>query len=206
MRPSAPGRFSPFANVRFQNTAASNRRVRDRPPRRSRSSRPALHVRLLGNLQGVVDLDAKVPNGPFELGVPEQELDGPQGPGAPVDQGGLGTAHGMGAVSTGQSLIVILAILVVTAHASVRSPRGKAKTAVTALRRHAADYLELGAGADFAMRERVYARMVAAELKVAASDPKFKALIRQTEMLKERLAKVHRQHALHGVTRAHTVR
>jgi hypothetical protein len=66
--------------------------------------------------------------------------------------------------------------------------------------------LQKGGGADLAERERVYASMVAAERKVRDLDPKFKALIRQSELLKERLAQVHRQHALHGVTRAEAVR
>ena len=41
-------------------------------------------------------------------------------------------------ISTSQSLLVILAILAVTIYVSLRSPEGKAKTAVTVLRRHIA--------------------------------------------------------------------
>jgi tellurite resistance protein TerC len=97
-------------------------------------------------------------------------------------------------ISTGQSLLVILAILVVTIYVSLRSPEGKAKTAVTVLRRRIAEYLELGAGADFAERERVYASLVAAELEVSGMDPKFKRVIRQPEELREQLAQAHRLH------------
>ena len=35
-----------------------------------------LHLRLLGHLKGIVNLDAKVSDGAFQLGMPEQELYG----------------------------------------------------------------------------------------------------------------------------------
>jgi hypothetical protein len=37
--------------------------------------------------KGIIDLDAKVPDGAFDLCVPEQELHGAQIAGTPVDQG-----------------------------------------------------------------------------------------------------------------------
>jgi hypothetical protein len=40
--------------------------------------------------KGIIDLDAEVPDGAFDLGVPEQELHGAQIAGTPVDQGCLG--------------------------------------------------------------------------------------------------------------------
>jgi hypothetical protein len=40
--------------------------------------------------KGIIDLDAKVPDGAFDLGVTEQELHGPQIAGTSVDQGCLG--------------------------------------------------------------------------------------------------------------------
>jgi hypothetical protein len=46
--------------------------------------------------QSIVDLDAKVPNGAFDLCMSKQELHGAQITGAPVDQGGLGPAQRMG--------------------------------------------------------------------------------------------------------------
>jgi hypothetical protein len=39
--------------------------------------------------KGIIDLDAEVPDGAFDLGVPEQELHGAQIAGTPVDQGRL---------------------------------------------------------------------------------------------------------------------
>src|SRR5258707_13029104 len=44
-------------------------------------------------LPGVIDLDAEIPDRAFDLGMPEQELDGPQIARAPVDQGGFCTAQ-----------------------------------------------------------------------------------------------------------------
>jgi hypothetical protein len=39
--------------------------------------------------KGIIDLDAEVPDGAFDLGVSEQELHGAQIAGTPVDQGRL---------------------------------------------------------------------------------------------------------------------
>ena len=40
--------------------------------------------------EGIIDLDAKVPDGAFDLCVPEQQLNGAQIAGTPIDQGRLG--------------------------------------------------------------------------------------------------------------------
>lgn len=95
---------------------------------------------------------------------------------------------------------MIIAILAATIYASLRSAQGKAKTAVTALRRHAADYPDLGNDADFAERERVHASLVASELRVSNMDPKFRQRNRQPEQLMELLAQAHRRHALRCTT------
>jgi tellurite resistance protein TerC len=104
-------------------------------------------------------------------------------------------------ISTGQSLIVIISILVVTVYASLSSPKGKAKTAVTALRRYAAEYLEMDDTTGVAERDRTYGRLVEVERTVARLDPKFKQLIRQPEALAEQVALAHRRHALHVAKR-----
>ena len=98
-------------------------------------------------------------------------------------------------ISTGTSLVVILGILLVTVVVSLRSPKGKTKTAVTALRRDVADYLDPDAPVDAAEREKIYARVVASERKVMALEPGLRQLIREPEKLKAELARVHRQHA-----------
>jgi hypothetical protein len=54
-----------------------------------------LQLRLLGDLQSIVDLDTEVPDGTFELRVPEQQLDGTQALCPPVDQRRFRAAQGM---------------------------------------------------------------------------------------------------------------
>ena len=97
-------------------------------------------------------------------------------------------------ISTGMSLAVILGVLLVTVVVSLRSPKGKTKTAVTALRRDVADYLDLDYPADATEREKIYARVVKSERKVMALEPGLRQLIREPEKLKAALARVHRQH------------
>jgi hypothetical protein len=46
-------------------------------------------INLFGNGEGVVDLNTKVSDGAFDLGVAEQELNSPQVAGAAIDQGCL---------------------------------------------------------------------------------------------------------------------
>jgi hypothetical protein len=46
-------------------------------PDRVRPAIPQLDLGLLRNLQGVIDLDPKVSNGALQLGMAEQQLDGP---------------------------------------------------------------------------------------------------------------------------------
>jgi tellurite resistance protein TerC len=62
-------------------------------------------------------------------------------------------------ISTGLSLSLIVACLVVTVAASLLSPRGKAQTAVAGARRHAERYLDLDYEADQLLREQTYARL-----------------------------------------------
>jgi hypothetical protein len=54
---------------------------------------PYLDLRLLGDLEGVIDFDAEIPNRAFELGMPEQELDCTEIFGAPVNQRRFRSAH-----------------------------------------------------------------------------------------------------------------
>ena len=54
--------------------------------------------RLLGDLEGVIDLDAEVPHGRLELGVSQEQLHGAQVLGAPVDQRRFGSTHRVRAV------------------------------------------------------------------------------------------------------------
>ena len=47
------------------------------------------NINLFSYCQGIVDLDAEIPDRAFDLGMPEQELDGSQIAGAPIDQSSL---------------------------------------------------------------------------------------------------------------------
>jgi len=61
----------------------------------TRSRDAQLDFSLLGNFQGVIDLDAEISNGAFQLGMAKQELNGPQVLRALVDQRRFGSPHGM---------------------------------------------------------------------------------------------------------------
>ena len=50
-------------------------------------------INLFRYCQGVIDLDAEIPDRAFDLGMPKQELDGPEISRPPVNQGGFGTAQ-----------------------------------------------------------------------------------------------------------------
>ena len=101
-------------------------------------------------------------------------------------------------ISTGASLVVIVAILLVTIAISLLSPKGKAKVAVGALRRHASAYLDLGETAGAADRERIHRDLVAAQARVDALEPRFQALIRHPHQLRDDIARAHALHAAAG--------
>ena len=99
-------------------------------------------------------------------------------------------------ISTAQSLMVILGILVFTVLLSLLSPKGKAKTAVGRLRRSLAQWQDLNAaGAPAAERDAVYARLVDAEKTVRALPERYRALIEERQTLREMLAKAHERQA-----------
>ena len=97
-------------------------------------------------------------------------------------------------ISTSTSLLVIVGILLVTVVVSLHSPEGKTKTAVTALRRDVAEYLQFDRSADADARGKVYARVVASERKVRALDPRLRQLIHEPEKLEAQIARVHESH------------
>jgi tellurite resistance protein TerC len=76
-------------------------------------------------------------------------------------------------IPTVWSLVVIVAILVVTVVVSLWSPAGRAQTAVAGARRYATRYLDLGYEADQAVREHTYGRMLAAERTMAGLPDKY---------------------------------
>ena len=97
-------------------------------------------------------------------------------------------------ITTGLSLTVIVFLLLVTVLASLFSPKGKAKVAVSELRRQVADYLALDDDAADTERARIHAAIASAEARVDALEPRFKAMIRHPGRLKRDLARAHATH------------
>lgn len=98
-------------------------------------------------------------------------------------------------ISTITSLVVIVAILVVTVLFSLLSPKGKAKTAVSRLRRRLATWQALdAAAASAAEREAAYASLVEAERAVHALPAEYRAMIHERHTLREMLADAHARH------------
>ena len=104
-------------------------------------------------------------------------------------------------ITTIQSLVVILAILLVTVLLSLLSPRGKAKSAIRRLRRDLATVQQLQAQATSeAERTAAYERLVASERAVRALPEKYRAMIDERQTLREMLADVHRRAAAADTT------
>ena len=97
-------------------------------------------------------------------------------------------------VSTGVSLVVICALLLVTIVASLVSPWGKAQNNIRNARRHAASYLDDGYSESAEERERVY-RALVAEAEVLKSLPeKYRRRIREQTELNALLDRAHAKH------------
>jgi tellurite resistance protein TerC len=97
-------------------------------------------------------------------------------------------------VSTGVSLTVILGVLVVTILASIFSPKGKAKNAVSGAKRHATEYLDLNYETDMAERDKIFARMVREEDQIRKLPEKYKRLIRNETEFVKLLRDAHTEH------------
>ncbi|MGO4188927.1 TerC family protein [Pseudarthrobacter sp. TAF60_1] len=97
-------------------------------------------------------------------------------------------------VSTGVSLTVILGVLVVTILASIFSPKGKAKNAVSGARRHAVEYLDLNYETDIVERDRIFAKMVREEDQIRKLPEKYKRLVRNETEFMDLLRSAHTEH------------
>ncbi|AWK76820.1 transporter (plasmid) [Rhodococcus oxybenzonivorans] len=97
-------------------------------------------------------------------------------------------------ISTGLSLGVIVGVLIVTVVASVRSPRGKAQSAISGARRHATAYLDLGYTADLAERDRIYNKLLAEEQQLRELTPKYRQLVREEQQLMDLVQRAHTEH------------
>jgi tellurite resistance protein TerC len=97
-------------------------------------------------------------------------------------------------ISTGVSLSVILGVLVVTVLASIFSPKGKAKNAVSGARRHAVEYLDLNYETDMVERDKIFAKMCREENQIRKLPEKYKKLVRNETEFLDLLRKAHIEH------------
>lgn len=97
-------------------------------------------------------------------------------------------------VSTVVSLGVILGVLVVTILASIFSPKGKAKNAVSGARRHATEYMDLNYETDMAERDKIFAKMCREEDQIRKLPEKYKRLVRNETEFMELLRNAHAEH------------
>ncbi|MGX1162208.1 tellurite resistance protein TerC [Arthrobacter sp. SLBN-100] len=97
-------------------------------------------------------------------------------------------------VSTEASLAVILGVLLVTILASIFSPKGKAKNAVSGARRHAVEYLDLNYETDMVERDKIFAAMCREEGQIRKLPEKYKKLIRNETEFMDLLRKAHIEH------------
>lgn len=98
-------------------------------------------------------------------------------------------------ISTWASLLVIVGILLVTVVASLTSPKGKAKVAVSTLRAKLADYLSLTPDAAPVVRNAVFDDLRRAQARVEALEPRFKAMVKRPGVLQHALRHAHQAHA-----------
>jgi tellurite resistance protein TerC len=98
-------------------------------------------------------------------------------------------------ISTGLSLIVILAVLLITILASLFSTRGRTQTAMAHIRRDATAYLNPDYTDDPAERERVFQRLLRARDHITELGPKAKQQVRNEADLMDLCRQVGEAHA-----------
>lgn len=97
-------------------------------------------------------------------------------------------------ISTGLSLTVILGLLVVTVVASLLSPAGKARTAITNARRHATSFLDSEYTADSAERERIFGLLLDERDQIVALGAKYTQKVRDEKELMALLERARSSH------------
>lgn len=97
-------------------------------------------------------------------------------------------------ISTGLSLSVILGVLVITILASIFSPKGKAKNAVSGAKRHATEYLDLNYETNMGERDKIFAKMCREEQQIRSLPEKYKRLIRNETEFIALIKKAHAEH------------
>lgn len=95
-------------------------------------------------------------------------------------------------ISTGLSLVVIFAVLVITVVASLTSTWGRAQNVIASARRHATEYLDIES--DPALREEIFGKLCAEEAILKQLPEKYRARIREQEKLMNILKRAHAEH------------
>ncbi|MFP5072141.1 TerC family protein [Pseudonocardia nantongensis] len=109
-----------------------------------------------------------------------------------------GRPVGVVEISTGLSLSVIIAVLVVTVVASLVSPKGRAQNSVSAARRYATEYLD--PETDAQRREEIFAKLETEEDRIRRLPQKYRARIRDEDKLMNLLRDVHARHDRTGAS------
>ncbi|GGL01893.1 putative membrane protein [Mangrovihabitans endophyticus] len=94
---------------------------------------------------------------------------------------------------TGQSLMVIIVVLLITVAASLLSPRGRAKTSMSAVRRHAREFLDVEP--DPAYCDELYHRLVEDEERLQQLPDRFRQEADDDSELQDLLRRAHEVHA-----------
>jgi tellurite resistance protein TerC len=92
-------------------------------------------------------------------------------------------------ISTGLSLAVIFAILLVTITASMTSTWGRAQNVIASARRHAVEYVDIET--DTAHCDAIFAKLCAEETILKRLPEKYRARIREEEKLMTLLKRAH---------------
>ncbi|MFC5829270.1 TerC family protein [Nonomuraea insulae] len=98
-------------------------------------------------------------------------------------------------ISTGLSLSVIIGVLVVTVVASLSSPKGRAKSTVSAVRRHVQEYLDVEH--DPKVREEIFAKLLAEEAQLKKLPVRYRREIRDEDKLTALLRRAHEEREEH---------
>ncbi|MEU4607813.1 TerC family protein [Kribbella sp. NPDC023972] len=98
-------------------------------------------------------------------------------------------------ISTGLSLVVIIAVLVITVLTSLFSTRGRTQTAMAHIRRDAVAYLDSEYTADPAERERIFVRLLKARDHITALGPEAKQQVKNEPELLDLCRQVAESHA-----------
>ena len=98
-------------------------------------------------------------------------------------------------ISTEFSLLVIVGTLVIVIVMSLMSPRGKALTLLSNVRRQARLYLDPEATHDTAAREKAYINLLKAEAKLTELPPQYESVLHEEQSLFDLLEDAHAERA-----------